>query len=59
MTMKPTKPMRPTMRANSVAGETPLMILRIEQDGDEEILVEIEDADEFERVVAAWEAQTE
>lgn len=44
---------------DSVAGETPLMILRIEQDGDEEILVEIEDADEFERVVAAWEAQTE
>lgn len=44
---------------DSVAEETPMMILRIEQEGDEEVLVEIEDAAEFEQVVAAWEEQTE
>ncbi|WP_423224499.1 DUF1292 domain-containing protein [Candidatus Amarolinea aalborgensis] len=44
---------------DSVADESPLMILRIEQEDGEEILVEIEDTDEFERVVAAWEEQTE
>ena len=44
---------------DSVADESPLMILRIEQEDGEEVLVEIEDTDEFERVVAAWEEQTE
>ncbi|MBK9095298.1 MAG: DUF1292 domain-containing protein [Anaerolineae bacterium] len=39
--------------------ETPLMILRIEKEGDEEVLVEIEDEAEFEQVVAAWEEKAE
>jgi uncharacterized protein YrzB (UPF0473 family) len=31
------------------------VILRIDEDGDEDVLVEIEDEEEFERVAEAWE----
>ncbi len=35
----------------------PLLILRVEREGDEEYFVDIEDPEEFERVVQFWEAR--
>lgn len=40
---------------NDPEGDGETVLLRIDRDGDEDILVEIEDEEEFENVAEAWE----